>query len=235
MKYKNILLSNDDGYDSLGLEIVEKYFKSLGSHTTIIAPLKQQSGTSSAITIFGKLRLEKKSENLFVVDGSPVDCVKIGLKNILKSKPELVVSGINKGDNTGQSVFYSGTVGAAFEGARQGIDSVAFSFFTNCDRTVEFNENALFMMIKEFFENHYIGGFVSVNFPNCDYSNFKGFKKVEISTSNYIEKYEEIEPTVFEVTLDYFEESENSETYLLKENWATISPMKTNWTDYSKL
>ncbi len=235
MNYKNVLLSNDDGYDSIGLKIVEKYFKSVGVYPTTVAPLEQKSGASSSITICGKLIVKKVADKVFAVDGTPVDCVKIATKNLLKELPDLVVSGINKGDNTGQSVIYSGTIGAVLESARQEIDSVAFSFYTAYKREVDFNEESLFLMVKDFFENNYSGGFVSVNLPNCDYSKFKGFKNMPISKATFVEKYTEVEEGVFEVGLDSFKEEHKCETISLKENWGTISPMMVDWTDYTRL
>ncbi len=235
MKFQNVLITNDDGYDSIGISILKKYFKSNSCTSTTVAPKTQHSGASSSITIYGKLKVEKTDKHEYAVEGTPVDCTKFALKNVLENKPDLVVSGINKGDNAGQSVLYSGTVGAAYEAALQGIDSVALSLFTDADEKVVFDTDALYKMVEAYFQKEYCEGFVSVNFPHCSFEEFKGFKWIEISTSTFVEKYTEVEDGVYEIGLDYYREDENSETYYLKDNWATISPIITDWTDRSKL
>jgi len=235
MKNKNILITNDDGYDSVGIKILENYFSKIKSNYKIVAPLEQRSGASSSITIYGKLKVSKINSSCFAVDGTPVDCVKFGLKNIFPTKPNLVVSGINKGDNSGFSVLYSGTIGAVFESTMQNINSVAFSLFTDAKNEIEFNVEALEKMVSHFFKDEYSGGFVTVNFPHCEYEDFKGFKWVKLSTSTFVEKYTEIEDGIYEIGLDYYREEEGSETTLLKDNWATITPLKVDLTDFSKL
>ena len=235
MKYNNILLTNDDGYDSIGLKILQSYFSKEHSNYKVVAPIEQRSGASAAITIYGTLKVEKHGEQIYAVGGTPVDCVKFALKNVFDPLPNLVVSGINKGDNSGESVIYSGTVGAVIESAVQGCNSVAMSLFTDADEKVGFNEDALENMVSDFFDNEYVDGFVSVNFPPCDYKDFKGFKWLEVSTSTFVEKYEEIEDGLFKICLDYYREAQNSETTYLKENWATISPMKIDFTDHERL
>ncbi len=235
MKYTNILLTNDDGYDSSGLKILETYLSKKDVKFNTVAPVEQRSGASSSITIYGQLKTDKIRENCIAVNGTPVDCVKFGLKNICHGNSDLVISGINKGDNCGESVFYSGTVGATIESTLQGVDSVAMSLYTAIDNSVKFNEDALESMVSDFFENEYSGGFVSLNFPNCTYSEFMGFKWVELSSSTFVEKYTEIEDGIFEIGLDYYREEDESETTLLKKNWATITPLKISVTDYSKM
>ena len=235
MKYNNILLTNDDGYDSIGLKVLQKYLSKQESSFKVVAPIEQRSGASAAITIYGKLHVKKIDETVYAVDGTPVDCVKFALKNICQTKPDLVISGINKGDNSGESVIYSGTVGAVMESTVQGCNSVAMSLFTNADQHMPYNEDALENMVSDFFENEYTDGFVSVNFPHCEYKDFKGFKWIEVSTSTFVEKYEEIEEGVYQICLDYYREDQKSETTYLKENWATISPMKIDYTDHERL
>ena len=128
----NILLTNDDGLETGGLKALYQELIQLGK-TIIISPITQQSAVSHAITIFSPLFVQKittyldNKTPLYAVDGTPADCVKLGLGKILKEKPDIVVSGINAGANVGVDIFYSGTVAAAIEGALWGITSFAVS------------------------------------------------------------------------------------------------------------
>lgn len=112
----NILITNDDGISSPGIKALEKVLKK--SHNTfLIAPLKERSATSQAISIFEKMRVEKVMDNHYIVDGYPTDCVNIGLHGKIFPEIDMVISGINRGVNMGHDVHFSGTVGAARHGA----------------------------------------------------------------------------------------------------------------------
>lgn len=128
----NILLTNDDGLEAKGLINLHQELKKLGK-VTVVAPCNQQSGVGHGITIFKPLFIRKVNdhlpdkESLYAVEGTPADCVKLGIAKIFKKCPDIVVSGINDGANVGIDVFYSGTVAAAIEGAFWGIPSFAVS------------------------------------------------------------------------------------------------------------
>jgi 5'-nucleotidase len=125
-----ILLTNDDGVYAPGLAAMENALRRLGD-VSVVAPLREQSGVAHAITFLTPLQARKVYVNdkhwAWTVDGSPADCVKLAISAILPERPDLVVSGINGGLNAGINVLYSGTVGAAVEGAFYGITSVAVS------------------------------------------------------------------------------------------------------------
>lgn len=123
----NILVSNDDGVKGPGLRPLVKELSKIGK-VYVIVPKSQMSGTGHAITLAKFKRAEKIDENFYAIKGgTPADCVKYGLYSFLKNKVDLVVSGINTCPNLGQDVIYSGTVGAAREGALKGIPSLAVS------------------------------------------------------------------------------------------------------------
>lgn len=124
-----ILITNDDGYNSPGLHALAEVLSGL-DECLIVAPLSEQSGVSYSLNVSRPLRVEYTSVagvRTLAVDGSPVDCVKLALYELLPSAPDLVVSGINLGVNLGPDVFYSGTVGGALEGALSGLAAVAVS------------------------------------------------------------------------------------------------------------
>ena len=122
-----ILVTNDDGIYSDGLKQLAAALRPLGE-VIVVAPDREQSAASHALTLNRPLRLIELDEKQWTVDGTPTDCVNLGVQYLLKErKPDVVVSGINFGPNMGDDVTYSGTISAAFEGSLLGIPSIAFS------------------------------------------------------------------------------------------------------------
>ncbi|MDX9771663.1 MAG: 5'/3'-nucleotidase SurE, partial [Tenuifilaceae bacterium] len=125
-----ILISNDDGYRAKGLEALIQMAKPLG-RVVVVAPSEGRSGMSHAITIKDPLRIRKQKRTddveLYSVNGTPVDCIKLAMSEVLKTTPDIILSGVNHGSNSSVSVFYSGTMGAAIEGCLYGIPSIGFS------------------------------------------------------------------------------------------------------------
>ncbi|HEV8317411.1 MAG TPA: 5'/3'-nucleotidase SurE, partial [Vicinamibacterales bacterium] len=121
-----ILVTNDDGVHSDGIKVLAASLANLGE-VTIVAPIQEASAIGHALTLRRPLRVESISPRVFAVDGTPTDCVNVAITHVLKDKPDLIVSGINKGWNLGDDVTYSGTVAGALEGALLGIPSIAVS------------------------------------------------------------------------------------------------------------
>jgi 5'/3'-nucleotidase len=125
----DILITNDDGIHAEGLRALTAALRPLGS-ITVIAPDREQSATSHSLTLHRPLRIKNVEDGVYSVDGTPTDCVLLGVHGILKRKPALVVSGINHGPNLGDDTTYSGTVAAATEARFLGIPAVAISLAT---------------------------------------------------------------------------------------------------------
>ncbi|MBI5048498.1 MAG: 5'/3'-nucleotidase SurE [Deltaproteobacteria bacterium] len=121
-----MLVSNDDGIHSEGIKALARALRRVGE-VYVVAPDRERSAASHSLTLHRPLRVEQHGSNAYAVDGTPTDCINIAVNGILKKKPDLVVSGINKGGNLGDDVTYSGTVSAAMEGTLLGIPSVAMS------------------------------------------------------------------------------------------------------------
>jgi 5'-nucleotidase len=122
-----ILITNDDGIFSQGIRQLASSLAAI-AEVFVVAPDREQSATGHSLTLSRPLRMQKVEENWFAVDGTPTDCVNLGVLSLLKDHPpDLVCSGINFGLNLGDDVTYSGTVSATFEGTLLGIPSVAFS------------------------------------------------------------------------------------------------------------
>lgn len=168
-----ILLTNDDGIHAEGLAVLERIARSLSDDVWIIAPETDQSGLAHSLTLSEPLRLRRIDEKKFALRGTPTDCVIMGLREILDSPPDLVLSGINSGQNLADDVTYSGTVAGAMEGTLLGIRSIALSqaySFNDGERTVpwevaEHHAPALLEMLIGL--DLPDGTFLNVNFPDC--------------------------------------------------------------------
>jgi len=121
-----MLITNDDGLVADGIEALTHALSGLGP-VVVVAPWQERSGASHALTMHEAIRIRKMGQDRYAVEGTPVDCVYVGVHEILDDRPSMVVSGINRGANLGDDVYYSGTVGAAREGALMGIPSLAVS------------------------------------------------------------------------------------------------------------
>jgi len=121
-----ILITNDDGVRSEGIHALAEALRPLGG-VVIVAPHVEASAIGHALTLRRPLRIEQLENDVYEVDGTPTDCVNIGVAKVLNGMPDLIVSGINKGYNLGDDVTYSGTVAGALEGALLGVPSVAVS------------------------------------------------------------------------------------------------------------
>lgn len=124
-----ILITNDDGIHAEGLRALRAAVAPLGRVITV-APDREQSAASHAITLHHPLRIQRLDDDTYSVDGTPTDCVLVAINGLLDTRPDLVVSGINHGPNMGDDITYSGTVSAAFEGAILGLPSLAISLAT---------------------------------------------------------------------------------------------------------
>ena len=126
VKQLKILVTNDDGIYSKGILILAKALREVGE-IFVVAPDREKSAIAHSLTLHRPLRVERIKKNFYAVDGTPADCVHLGVNIILPERPQLIVSGINKGGNLGDDITYSGTVSAAFEGTLLKIPSFAVS------------------------------------------------------------------------------------------------------------
>ncbi|KQT82553.1 5'/3'-nucleotidase SurE [Aurantimonas sp. Leaf443] len=122
-----LLLTNDDGIHADGLAVLERIARQLTDDVWVVAPETDQSGLSHSLTLSSPLRLRKVGEKKFALSGTPTDCVIMALKHLMDGPPDMVLSGVNAGQNIADDVSYSGTVAGAMEGAMLGLKSVALS------------------------------------------------------------------------------------------------------------
>jgi 5'-nucleotidase len=124
-----ILVTNDDGIHAPGIRVLAQTLAQYGE-VAVVAPDRERSAVGHALTLHHPLRAERLKENWFAVDGTPTDCVNLGIHSLLDFQPEVVVSGINRGANLGDDITYSGTVSAALEATLMGIPAIAVSLAT---------------------------------------------------------------------------------------------------------
>ncbi len=126
--YERVLLTNDDGIDAPGLEVLEQVAAGLAREVWVVAPEHDQSGTSHSLSLHSPLRVSPKGERRFAVMGTPGDCVVMGLRHLIQGgPPDMILSGVNRGANLGVETVFSGTVGAAMTGMLLGVSSIALS------------------------------------------------------------------------------------------------------------
>ena len=174
-----ILLTNDDGIYSEGIQILKNQLDNI-AEVIVIAPDRERSTIGHAMTLRKPLRIKKvKVDGIFwgfSLDGTPADCVIVGLLEIMKNeKPDLVVSGINHGPNLGDDIIYSGTVSAAMEGAMRNIPSLAVSLAGFEDFQFEsaalFTKKIAYDLVKNNLPSNLV---LNINFPNIVYEEIKG-------------------------------------------------------------
>lgn len=134
-----ILVTNDDGIHAPGLAVLERIAREISDDVIVVAPETDQSGVSHSLSLNDPLRLREISPKHFAVKGTPTDCVIMGLRHVLKgSRPDLVLSGVNRGQNVAEDVTYSGTIAAAMEGTLLGVPSIALSQAVNPEDRANF-------------------------------------------------------------------------------------------------
>lgn len=191
-----ILVTNDDGVSAPGIRALINVMATIGE-VIVVAPDKPQSAMGHAITINNTLYLNKISkENDSITEyscsGTPVDCVKLAVNEILKRKPDLCVSGVNHGSNSSINVIYSGTMSAAVEAGIEGIPAIGFSL-------LDYNWDADFEPVKSFIKQIVLetlekklpeGVILNVNFPKLKEKEIKGIKICRQAKALWVEKFD---------------------------------------------
>lgn len=195
ISYYRILITNDDGINAPGIWALADAVKDLGE-IWIVAPDRERSGVSHAFTLMTPLRYlhlpRNGFDNVFAITGTPVDAAKFALRGLLPGKPDLLLSGINRGENTGVNLLYSGTVAGAMEGAIIGIPSIAVSITWNKEakNNGAFSTAALIarkLCEKVLQEGLRFGTMLNVNIPGVPQDKLRGVKLVRQAESHYNE------------------------------------------------
>lgn len=238
-----ILLTNDDGIYTEGIYALYRSLAKLGP-VDVVAPAAEQSAVGHGITMAYPLRVtpaRRKGKPFgYAVSGTPADCVKIAIRSLLKKRPDLVVSGINPGPNTGFSVLYSGTVSGAAEGAILGVPSIAVSLgaFTGLD--FSFAASVAARLARAVTERGLPKGtFLNLNVPGCPPSRVKGVRITRQASTPIIETFDKrIDPrarTYYWLTGEVIdlEGEEDSDIMAIRNGYISITPVRYDLTDYS--
>ncbi|TSA31498.1 MAG: 5'/3'-nucleotidase SurE [Porphyromonadaceae bacterium] len=239
-----ILVCNDDGYRARGIQELSQLAVEFGE-VVVVAPVFGQSGMSHAVTLNHPIRLKSSSMNngfsAFACSGTPADCIKIALNQILDRKPDLVLSGINHGSNASVSLFYSGTVAATIEACMNGIPSVAFSVD---DHSPDADFRLAIQYARPIIQKVLVAGLplgtcLNVNFPRISPEQCKGIKVCRQTIGVWKEEFDKrTDPQghdYFWLTGEFSNDeplAEDTDEWALKHNYGAIVPVSVDVTDY---
>ena len=238
-----ILISNDDGIQARGLQILVRKLKSWAD-IVIVAPEQEQSAASHSLTLHRPLRIRRVKKNTYAVNGTPTDCVTLAVHQILDRRPDLVVSGINRGGNLGDDVHYSGTVSAAMEGAILNIPAVAVSLACFGDERCHYATAAHVAL-------HFCNLLrrrkppkrilFNINVPNVRLQDVKGTEVTKLGKRNYgdiiVEKTDPRGRQYYWIGGDQtaFHELSGSDCMAISENKVSVTPLKADLTHRSMI
>jgi 5'-nucleotidase len=239
-----ILLTNDDGYQAPG---IQSLFRMLGRkhQVVMVAPDRERSAVSHGITLHHPVRMHRvKTETtgkIYAVDGTPADCVKLGLAECFKTPPDWVIAGINPGSNIGIDINYSGTVGAAREGALNGIPGLAVSI--KLDRVMDYDSLARFVMymVDVMGEKGLPSGtFLNVNAPGVAFSEIQGIRITRQSLDNLSFRFERRQDPRQRSYYWYGRQepvpgTSDTDVNAISQNCLSITPIQCDLTDYKTL
>jgi len=239
-----VLFTNDDGIDSAGLNALLTNLPE-GIQAMVAAPAGERSAFSHSISLGKKIRVEELERNgipYFKVHGTPVDCVKFAVSELDGFRPDLLVSGINEGANTGVSVYYSGTISAAREGSINQIPSMAISLCSKSSKDFRASVNIANRLIEGYRTKSFpMRVTLNVNVPALPAEQIKGLKITKQAQSQFVEEFireegedgEKIYSLTGEIKL--FEEDGTSDEEAVRSGFISLTPLKLDMTDYPTL
>ncbi|MCC7442114.1 MAG: 5'/3'-nucleotidase SurE [Bdellovibrionales bacterium] len=240
-------MSNDDGVHAPGLEILEKAVSRV-ANVTVVAPMEEKSTTGHNLTLHKPLRMHAMKNGYFGVSGSPADCVYLGIREALKGRPpDLVISGINRGANLGQDVYYSGTVSAAREACMMGIPAFAVSLCIDFNHASDDSKmhyktaaEALVKVIRTMnWRKMPKGTLVNLNVPDLPRSRLKGFRVATQGFRHYsgaiLKRQDHRGRPYYWVGGKYegFKAHKGSDCQAVDQGYATLTPLQLDCTDAS--
>ncbi|MDE5756919.1 MAG: 5'/3'-nucleotidase SurE [Clostridia bacterium] len=232
----NILLVNDDGIYGQGILTLAKKL-SADNVITVVAPQGQMSGTGHSFTLYEYVNFVElnllEGVKCFAVNGTPADCVKVAINLIMTDKPDLIISGINKGFNLGTDIFYSGTVNAALEGAIHNIKSIAVSQEYNLDN-FEFSSDFILKNYLKLYEMlpDDAQTIFNINVPAGDEKDIVGVRFAKLGVKYFDENYRYEEGFGYRAhcrTTLSDKTTQDDDVLLYDQKFVTISPVKNDW------
>lgn len=234
-----ILLTNDDGIEAPGIMALKEELQK-EYEVYLVAPKEEKSACGHAITFHDPIRIKKRREREWAVSGTPADCVKLGISELLEDPPHLVISGINRGANLGSDLFYSGTVSAAMEGVIMGYPALAFSLVEGGENDFTFParfalEYVQLLERKDLLRSSLL---LNINFPPYEEGEIEGISYIRMGRTEYTDIFKRrIDPRgkpyywMGGQLLDRDDERE-SDVADSKRGYITITPLQMDLTDY---
>ena len=236
-----ILLSNDDGVHATGLECLFNTLQ-LKNEVTVIAPDRNCSGASNALSLMQPLRMQTMGNGFHAVNGTPSDCVHVGINSFLRQDPQLVVSGINHGANLGDDVIYSGTVAAATEGRYMGLPAIAVSLASkngqHFDTAARITEEIIQHLTSHPLPTDQI---LNINVPDIPYDELKGIKVTRLGRRHRAESMvKDVDPLGREVYWygaigEEQDAGEGTDFHAIAHHYCSVTPISVDMTAYQSL
>lgn len=236
-----ILLSNDDGYFAPGLAALARALATV-AEITVVAPERNRSGASNSLTLDRPLSLKRANNGFYFVNGTPTDCVHLAVTGMLEHQPDMVVSGINHGENMGDDTIYSGTVAAATEGFLLGVPSIAVSLASFNGRHFETAAQVTLELVQRY-QRSGLGqaSLINVNVPDVPLAELKGVCVTRLG------KRHKAEPVVPQVnprneTMYWIgaaggaqDAGEGTDFHAVGQGYASVTPLQIDLTDSARL
>lgn len=236
-----ILVTNDDGVYSEGITALFNAMKEIGD-AYVVAPDRERSAVSHALTMHRPLRVERISDYIYTVNGTPTDCVALAINKILQRKPDVVASGINKGANLGDDVTYSGTVSAAIEGTILNVPSFAISLVGNHPFLFDTAVPYCKIVAKYIIENSLpYDTLLNVNVPNVKLDEIKGVKLTRQGKRIYENSIKDVVSPWGDIYYwigggqPYYEHGEGMDIQAVMDGYVSITPLHLDFTNYEAL
>jgi 5'-nucleotidase len=238
---KKILITNDDGIFGLGLKPLVKEVSSF-ANVIVVVPDKERSAVSHSLTLQEPVRVRKIEKNVYILNGTPADCVRFGVIFLCKNKVDLVISGINFGANLGQDVIYSGTVGAAREAVFMGISSFAISLVGRTGKNFSVAAKFAVKIARFILENEFQQKILlNVNVPDIPYKKIRGTEITSLGKRIYDDT---IHCRKDPYGLPYYwlkgrllsgKDIPGTDISAIKNKKISITPLHTDYTDFSMI
>ena len=236
-----ILLSNDDGYFSPGIECLARFLSEV-AEITVVAPERDRSGASNSLTLDRPLSFRRSANGFYYVNGTPTDCVHLAVTGVLDELPDMVVSGINQGANMGDDTLYSGTVAAATEGFLLGVPSIAVSLCSKEGRHYETAGRVALEMVQMLREKNIAKPLLlNVNVPDVPYEELRGKVATRLGKRH---KAEAVVSLVSPRNEKMYwigaagaaqDAGESTDFYAVSQNQVSVTPLQIDLTHYTQL
>ena len=237
----HILVSNDDGYRAEGIRVLADAL-AVDYQISVVAPERNCSGASNSLTLERGLRVVQVTENSYFVDGTPTDTVHLALTGVLKSEPDMVISGINAGANMGDDVLYSGTVAAAMEGRHLGLSAIAVSLNSFTPEHFETAAKAVVHLLKNLTQTSFtVNTILNINVPDVPWSDIKGYKATRLGNRHksegvIVQDDPRGDPMYWVGPPGAAQDAgEGTDFHAVSENYVSITPLQIDLTRYDSL